>query len=93
MSEIIPQPESPPPAPVPQRTSLPSARLQSFGQRVVVGVLLVLALLWIEEMFADPQTRQWWKLKLMFVLIPLGVAGATALLLAWRRDRQNRGSS
>ncbi len=89
MSEPAPQPESLSVAPVPQPIRGPG-RLQTFGRRALATVLLVIFLLWLEELFADPQTRQGWKLKVMMVLIPLGLAGTTALLLAWRRERQNR---
>lgn len=59
------------------------ARLQWFGQRAVVIVLLTLLALNLHEQFVDPLVRQGWKLKVMVVLIPLGVTGAAALLMAW----------
>ncbi len=60
-----------------------AARLQWFGQRAIITVLLGVLALWLHELCVDPEIRQAWKLKVLMVLIPLGVAGAFAMLLAW----------
>lgn len=75
-------PESPPPT-APAEPSRWTTRLRWFGQRAIVTVLLVLCALWLHELFVDPKIRQAWKLKVLMVLIPFGVSGAVALLVAW----------
>lgn len=83
------QPAAPVPAPVPRWV----VRLQWFGWRAVTMVLLVMLALWLHELlYVDPLVRQAWKLKVLFVLAPLGAGGALALLVAagadWLRCRR-----
>lgn len=58
-------------------------RLQWLGRSGVVVVLLGLGALWVHEFSVGLNERPAWKLKVMFVLIPLGVASAIAQLVAW----------
>jgi hypothetical protein len=78
----MPSPENPP-STAPAEPSRWTMRLRWFGQRAIVTVLLVMLALWLHELFVDPKVRQAWKLKVLMVLIPLGVSGSVALLLAW----------
>lgn len=82
-------PENPPPTTAiePSRWT---TRLRWFGQRAIVTVLLVMLALWLHELFVDPKVRQVWKLKVLMVLIPLGVSGSLALLLAWLLEWKQR---
>lgn len=64
-----------------------AARLQGFGRRGLITVLLGIAALWMHELFVDPEIRQGWKLKFLMVLIPLGVLAALALATAWMLAR------
>lgn len=84
-------PENPPP-PAPAEPPRWPTRLRRFGQRALVTVLLVLLALWLHELFVDPKVRQAWKLKVLMGLIPLGVSGSVALLLArlleWKHRRK-----
>jgi hypothetical protein len=66
-----------------------AARLQRFGQRGLITALLVIAALWMHELFVDPEVRQGWKLKVLMVLIPLGVLAVLALAAAWMLERRN----
>ncbi len=58
-------------------------RLQWLGRSGVVVVLLGIGVLWLHEFTVGLNERPAWKLKVMFVLIPLGVASALAQLIAW----------
>lgn len=78
------------PSPAPAGPSRWTTRLQWFGHRAIVTVLLVILALWLHELFVDPKIRQAWKLKVLLVLIPLGVSGAVALLLAWLLEWKHR---
>ncbi|PAW84951.1 MAG: hypothetical protein B9S33_10705 [Pedosphaera sp. Tous-C6FEB] len=49
----------------------------------MVVVLLGILVLWLHEFTVGLNERPAWKLKVMFVLIPLGVASAIAQLVAW----------
>ena len=60
-----------------------AGRLQHFGQRGLTVVLLVIAALWMHELFTDPAVRQGWKLKVLMILIPLGVIAVLSLGVAW----------
>ena len=67
--------------------------LQRFGQRGLTLVLLVIAALWVHELFTDSTIRQGWKLTVLMILIPLGVLASLALGVAWVLDlsaRRNR---
>jgi len=76
-------PQENPPPPVAAEPARWTTRLRWFGQCAIVTVLLVILALWLHELFVDPKVRQAWKLKVLMVLIPLGVSGSVALLLAW----------
>lgn len=78
------------PSPASAEPSRWPARLQRFGQRTIIAVLLGVFVLWLHELFVDPDIRQAWKLKVLMVLIPLGVIGAAALLLAWLGEWKSR---
>ena len=78
---------SAPPAAEPSRWT---KRLQSFGRGTLTLVLLGVFALWLHELFVDPAIRPAWKLKVLLVLIPLGVTGAGALLLARLGGWQSR---
>jgi len=58
-------------------------RLQWLGRSGVVVVLLGIGVLWLHEFTVGLNERPAWKLKVMFVLIPLGVASALAQVVAW----------
>ena len=75
-----PEPTSVPPA---SGKALWAARLRRFGQRGLTVVLLVIAVLWMHELFTDPAIRQGWKLKVLMILIPLGVLASLSLGVAW----------
>lgn len=86
-------PTEPTSVPMASDKALWAARLQSFGRRGLITVLLVIAALWMHELFVDPEIRQSWKLKVLMVLIPLGVLAALALGAAWvlqRPDAEKR---
>jgi hypothetical protein len=77
---------SAPEATVPPTGSGPKSwanRLQWLGRSGVVVVLLGIGVLWLHEFTVGLNERPAWKLKVMFVLIPLGVASALAQLIAW----------
>lgn len=78
------------PSPAIAEPSRWTARLQRFGQRTIITVLLGVFVLWLHELFVDPDIRQGWKLKVLMVLLPLGVVGAAALLLAWLGEWKSR---
>ena len=82
-------PDNPPASEV-SEPSRWTTRLQRFGQRALITVLLGVFVLWLHELFVDPDIRQGWKLKVLMVLIPLGVVGAAALLLAWFGEWKSR---
>lgn len=60
-----------------------ATRLRWLGRTGVVVVLLGILVLWLHEFTVGLNERPAWKLKVMFVLIPLGVASAIAQLVAW----------
>ena len=60
-----------------------AARLRGFGQSGLTVVLLVIAALWMHELFTDPAVRQGWKLKVLMFLIPLAVLAVLSLGAAW----------
>lgn len=53
-------------------------------------VLLGIGVLWLHEFTVGLDERPAWKLKVMFVLIPLGVASAIAQSIAWVVPRLSR---
>ena len=89
MSERMAAPQTTTVAP-PSGRILWAARLRRFGQRGLTAVLLVIAALWIHELFTDPAVRQGWKLYVLMVLIPLGVIASLSLGVAWVMNRPGR---
>ncbi|MFM8471658.1 MAG: hypothetical protein ACKODH_17125 [Limisphaerales bacterium] len=89
MTERAPAP-APPRVPVADGRTLWAARLQRFGRGGSITALLVIAALWMHELFVDPEIRQGWKLKVLMVLIPLGVLASIALGVAWMLERPRR---
>ena len=75
-----PEPTSVPPS---SGKALWAARLRHFGKCGLTAVLLVIAALWMHEMFTDPAVRQGWKLKVLMFLIPLAVLAVLSLGAAW----------
>lgn len=65
-----------------------SAGLRKFGQGGLTSILLILAVLWMHELFTDPAVRQGWKLKVLMVLIPVGVLASVSLAVAWALERR-----
>lgn len=91
MSERMTSPE---PTTVSQTSDkvLWTARLRHFGQCGLTIVLLVIAALWMHELFSDPAVRQGWKLKVLMILIPLAVLAVLSLGAAWVLNRRSEGN-
>lgn len=75
-------PSEPTGVPPEQDETLDAGKLRRFGQRGLTMVLLVIAALWIHELFVDPEVRQGWKLYVLMILIPLGLSASVSLALA-----------
>ncbi len=87
---IAPEASSPPAR---SRLQIWAERLQWLGRRGLVVVLLGIGGLWLHEFTVDMNAHQNWKLKVMFGLVPLGLASAVtqavAWVLAWLGRRRN----
>ncbi|MFA6545665.1 MAG: hypothetical protein WCS99_14710 [Limisphaerales bacterium] len=81
-------PSEPAGVPPERGETLKAGRMRGFGQRGLIAVLLVIAVLWIHELFVDPEVRQGWKLYVLIILIPLGLVASLSLALAWAVDRR-----